>query len=115
MMKIFAILIALIISGCSSQQIELMQEEKDIHVFYEEPKIEYEVLDRINTTRPDKHPMDTLNTILRRAAELGADGVIVHSLRKKGTVAGQHDKFGTGGGDGVAVYQVRASAIRYIN
>ena len=93
----------------------MTQAEKDIHVFYEEPKIEYEILDRFNTTNPAKHPMDTLNKVLRRAAEIGADGVIVHSLRKKGTVAGQHDKFGTGGGDGVAVYQIQASAIRYIN
>lgn len=112
-MKVFTVLVALFICGCSSQPIELTQAEKDLHVFYEEPKIEYEVIDRINSTSPAKHPMDTLNKVLRRAAKLGADGVIVHSLRKKGTVAGQHDQFATGGGDGVAVYQIEASAIRY--
>ncbi len=115
MMKIFMILIGLVICGCASQPTELTQEERDLHVFYEEPKIEYEKLGRIDTTSPAKHAMDALEKILSRAVELGADGVIIHSIRNKGTVAGGHDAFGTGGGGGFAVYQIQATAIRYVN
>ena len=114
MIKTGMILIALAICGCASQSTELTQQERDLHVFYEEPKVEYESLGRIDTTSPANHPMDTLNKILRRAVALGADGVIVHAIRKKGTVAGGHDSFGTGGGDGVALYQIQATAIRYV-
>ena len=113
-MKTYMILMALLISGCASQSPELTQRESDIHVFYEEPKIDYESLGRVDTTSPGKTAMDTLDKIIRRAAELGADGVIVHTIRNKGTVAGGHDTFGTGGGGGVAVYQIHATAIRYI-
>lgn len=109
------ILLGLLICGCSSHPTELTQEARDLHVFYEEPKIEYEKLGRIDTTSPAKHPMDTLDKIRIRAAELGADGVIIHSIQKKGTVAGGHDSFGTGGSGGVAVYQIQATAIRYID
>ncbi len=109
------ILIGLVICGCASQPTELTQEERDLHVFYEEPKIEYENLGRIDTTSPAKHAMVVLEKILSRAVELGADGVIIHSIRNKGTVAGGADAFGTGGGGGVGVYQIQATAIRYIN
>ena len=57
--------------------------------------------------------MDVLVQVLRRAKELGADGVIVHSILNKGTVAGLGDTFGTGGGGGFAVYQINATAISY--
>ena len=114
-MKIFMILIAFVIFGCASQPTELTQEEKDLNVFYEEPKIEYESLGRIDTTSRASNPMDALEKILRRAVELGADGVIVHSISNKGTVAGGADTYGTGGGGGVAVYQIQATAIRYVN
>ena len=115
MMRIFMILIGLVICGCASQPTELTQEARDIHVFYEEPTIDYESLGRIDATRRANHPMDVLEEILRRAVELGADGVIVHSTRNKGTVAGGADRFGTGGGGGFAVYQIQATAIRYVN
>jgi hypothetical protein len=115
MMKIFMILIGLVICGCASQPTELTQEESDLHVFYDEPKIDYENLGRIDATSRAKHPMYVLEKILSRAAELGADGVIVHSISNKGTVAGQGDAFGTGGGSGFAVYQIQATAIRYLN
>ena len=109
------ILIGLVIFGCASQPKELTQEEIDLHVYLEEPKIDYENLGRIDTTIRAKHPMDTLEKILSRAVELGADGVIIHSIRNKGTVAGGGDAFGTGGGGGFAVYQIQATAIRYVN
>ncbi len=115
MMKIFMILIGLVICGCASQPTDLTQEERDLHVFYEEPKIEYEKLGRIDATSRANHAMDVLEKILSRAVELGADGVIIHSIRNKGTVAGGGDAFGTGGGGGFAVYQIQATAIRYIN
>ena len=114
-MKIVMTVIALAICGCANQPTELTQEEGNIHVFYEEPKIDYESLGHINMTRRADHPMSALEQILGRAAELGADGVIVHSIRNKGTVAGGRDEFGTGGGGGFAVYQIQATAIRYIN
>ncbi len=114
-MKIFMILIGLVVFGCASQPKELIQEEIDLHVYLEEPKIDYENLRRIDTTIRANHPMDTLEKILSRAVELGADGVIVHSTRNKGTVAGGADRFGTGGGGGFAVYQIQATAIRYVN
>ncbi len=109
------ILIGLVICGCASQPAELTQEERDLHVFYEEPKIEYEKLGRIDATSRANHAMDVLEKILSRAVELGADGVIIHSIRNKGTVAGGSDSFGTGGGGGFAVYQIQATAIRYVN
>ena len=79
-MKIFTILIGLVVCGCATQPTELTQEERDIHVFYEEPKIDYESLGRIDTTSRAKHAIETVDKILRRAAELGADGVIIHSI-----------------------------------
>ena len=115
MMKIVMIVIVLASIGCVNQPTELTQEERNIHVFYEEPKIEYESLGRINLTRRADHAMNALEQIFGRAVELGADGVIVHSIRNKGTVAGGSDEFGTGGGGGFAVYQIQATAIRYIN
>ncbi len=109
------ILMAVTIFGCASQPEELTQAEQDLHIFYEEPKIAYEVLGRIDATSPANHPIETLNKLRGRAVKLGADGIFVHAIFSKGTVAGQHDRFGTGGGDGIAVYQIQASAIRYID
>ena len=114
MMKILMILIGFVICGCVSQPTELTQEERDLHVFYEEPKIDYEKLGRIDVTSRANNAMDTLEKVLRRAVELGADGVIVHSINN-GIVAGGGDSFGTGGGGGVAVYRIQATAIRYVN
>jgi len=114
MMKILMILLGLVICGCASQPTELTQEARDLHVFFEEPKIDYENLGRIDATSRARHAMDTIEKILSRAAELGANAVIIHSVRNKGTVAGGGDAFGTGGGGGFSVYQVQATAIRYI-
>lgn len=114
-MKVFMILIGLIICGCASQPTELTQEEIDLHVFYDEPKIEYESLGRIDATSRAKSGMDMLDKIRSRAVELGADGIIVHSIVNKGKIAGGGDSFGTGGGGGVDVYQIQATAVRYAN
>ena len=114
MMKIYMILLGLVICGCVSQPTELTQEERDIHVFYEEPKIDYESLGRVDATSRTDHPMDMLNKILRRAVELGADAVLIHSIHNKGAVVGRGDAFGTGGGSGAEVYQIQATAIRYV-
>jgi len=114
LMKIYAILIGLIIFGCASQPAELTEEERNIHVFYEEPKVDYESLGRIDTTSSGEHAMDVLEKVIRHAAELGADGVMVHSILNKGTVAGGSDMYGTGGGGGTAVFQIQATAIRYV-
>lgn len=114
MMKIYMIFLGLVICGCVSQPTELTQEERDIQVFYEEPKIDYENLDRIDATSRGNTAMAALDTILRRAVELGADGVIVHSISNKGTVAGGRDAYGTGGGGGIQVFQIQATAIRYV-
>ena len=112
-MKISIILIGLVLCGCASQPTESTSEVIDIHVFYEEPKIDYEILGRVDVTRRADREMDVLVQVLRRAEELGADGVIVHSILNKGTVAGLGDAFGTGGGGGFAVYQINATAISY--
>jgi hypothetical protein len=114
-MKIFMILVGLVVCGCASQPTELTQEERDIHVFYEEPKIAYENLDRIDTTSRASNAIDALDKVLRRAAELGADGVLVHSISNKGTVADSVDSFGTGGGRRVSLFQIQATAIRYVD
>ena len=115
MMKIFMILIGLVICGCASQPTELTQEARDLHVFYEEPKISYETLGRIDTTSRANNSMDALEKVLIRAAELGADGVIIHSISNKGTIAGEVDTYGTGGGRRFDLYQIQATAIRYVN
>jgi|AP03_1055505.scaffolds.fasta_scaffold606413_1 hypothetical protein len=112
-MKISIILIGLVLCGCASQPTESTSEVIDIHVFYEEPKIDYGILGRVDVTRRADREMDVLVQVLRRAKELGADGVIVHSILNKGTVAGLGDTFGTGGGGGFAVYQINATAISY--
>lgn len=114
-MKMCIALVAIAICGCANQPTELTQEESDIHVFYDEPKIEYESLGRVDTTSRGSHAMDVLKRTLGRAAELGADGVIVHSILNRGTVAGGADAFGTGGGGGFALYQIQATAIRFVN
>ena len=114
-MKIFIILIGLVIFGCTTQPTELTQEERDIHVFYEEPKIAYENMDRIDTTSRGNNAVNALDKVLRRAAELGADGVIIHSISNKGTVTGRADTFGTGGRSTAGVFQIQATAIRYVN
>ena len=112
-MKIPIVLIALILCGCVSQTPEPPPEVFDVDVFYEEPTIEYEVLDRVDTTRRADNQMDVMVEVLRRAEKLGADGVIVHTIYNRGRVSGS-DAFGTGGGGGFAVYQIRATAIKYV-
>ena len=109
------ILIGLVICGCAGQPAELTQEERDLHLFYEEPKIDYESLGRIDTTSRAMHAMDALDRIRSRAVELGADGIIVHSIRNKGRIDRGVDEFGTGGGSRATIYQIQATAIRYIN
>ena len=110
----FLVLIGLIIAGCASQPTAPAPEKIDIHVFYETPKVDYTELGSVGKTQRAEHPMEVLEQILLSAAELGADGVIVHSIRNRGTVAGLGDTFGTGGGAGHAVYQIRATAIQYV-
>ena len=116
-MKVSIVLIGLVLCGCVSQSPESSPESPpeviDVDVFYEEPKIDYEVLDRVDTTRRADNQMDVLVEVLRRAEKLGADGVIVHTIYNRGIVSGR-DAFGTGGGGGFAVYQIRATAIRYV-
>ena len=114
-MKIFIVLVALVFCGCASQPTELTQEEMDIDVFYEEPKIAYENLDHIDTTSRGTSAVNALDKVLKRAAELGADGVIVHSISNKGISAGGADTFGTGGGNRADIFQIQATAIRYVN
>jgi sugar phosphate isomerase/epimerase len=88
-MKKFMILTGLAICGCSSQPTELTQEARDIHLFYEEP-------------------------VMRNAAELGADGVIVHSISSRGSTVGSTDTFGIGGREVNEVFHIQATAIRYV-
>lgn len=113
-MKIFTILIAVAICGCASQESKTPQESINVQVFYDEPKIEYEELGAINTTNRAKDPLNALEKTLGRAADMGANGVIVHSITNKGLVAGGRDTFATGGGGGTFVYQIQATAIRYV-
>ena len=122
-MKTFVLLAAMLLTGCAS---ELMQPDpdvaatvsavdtSDIDVFLEEPLVEYESLDRVDMTSRAEHPAEVLEQVMARAAELGADGVIVHSIRNQGRVGRGTDRFGTGGGTGYLVFQIRATAIRYI-
>lgn len=112
-MKISIALIGLVLCGCASQPTDSPPESFDIDVFYEEPTIDYEVLGRVDTTRRADHETEVVVEVLRRAEELGADGVIVHTIYNRGIVSGR-DAFGTGGGGGFAVYQVRATAIKYV-
>lgn len=114
MMKIFAVLLATVICGCASQEPETSQEPVNVQVFYDEPKIEYEDLGRINSTNRAKDPLAALGKTLERAAEMGANGVIVHSITNKGLGAGGRDSFATGGGGATIVYQIQATAIRYV-
>ena len=112
-MKKSIVLIGLLLCGCASQPSESPPEQIDVDVFYEEPTIDYDVLARVDTTRRADNQMDVMVEVLRRAEEIGADGVIVHSIHNRGIVSGR-DAFGTGGGGGFAVYQIRATAIRYV-
>lgn len=114
MMKILIILIGLTAYGCVSQSEELTLEESGIHVFYEEPNIAYENLGRIDTTSRADNAMGVMKKILGRAVDLDADAVIVHSIINKGEVGGGSDAFGTGGGSAPALYQIQATALRYI-
>jgi hypothetical protein len=70
-MKIYMILLGLVICGCASQPTELTQEEKDLHVFYEEPKIDYEDLGGIDATSRANTAMAVLDKILSRASGTG--------------------------------------------
>ena len=114
MNKLVTVFVAVAICGCASQEPATPQEEVNVQVFNEEPKIEYENLGRINSTNRAKDPLGALERTLRRAADMGANGVIVHSITSKGLVAGGSDSFGTGGGGETYIYQVQATAIRYI-
>jgi hypothetical protein len=106
MMKIFMILIGLVFCGCVSQPAELTQEESSLDVYYEEPNTAYENLGRIVATSRNDMAKDTLGKILSRAVELGADGIIIHFSGNRniarGTAAGK-------------VYQIEATALRYVN
>jgi len=104
MMKIFMILIGLVFCGCVSQPAELTQEESSLDVYYEEPNTAYENLGRIVATSPNGMAKDTKGKILSRAVELGADGIIIHFSGNRLTSSE------TGN-----VYQIEATALRYVN
>ena len=114
MMKIFMILIGLFICGCASQPTELTQEESYLHIYYEEPEIDYESLGRVDATSRTKQLVEMMERILSRAEELGADAVLIHSIHNKGAVLDRVDAFGTVGAS-TGAYQIRATAIRYVN
>lgn len=114
MKQLLMALAGLLVFGCASQPTALTEEEERIHVFFEEPIIEYESLERIEVTSRGRRGLDALDKVRRRAVELGADGIFVHSMRNMGDVAGGADTYGTGGGGGFAVYQIQATAIRYV-
>jgi len=117
MRKLLVILVPLMLAGCASQapepEPESAGEVPDIQVFVEEPDIAYESLGRVDETGRAEHPAAILEMVLRRAATLGANGVIVHSVRNQGGIARGNDIFGTGGRTGNVVYQIQATAIRY--
>ena len=112
-MKSLVPLIAFLLAGCASQPSEPPQELPDVQVFLEEPTIEYESLGRVDETGRAEQPTDILEQIIRRAAELGANGVIVHSIRNQGRAARSSDSFGTGGSSVSFVYRIQATAILY--
>jgi hypothetical protein len=113
-MKMLVLLIGFAMGACAGQAPDPPPRDREINVFLEEPLIEYESLGSVNISRSAEHEMEVLEKVLDRAAEMGADGVIVHSVRTKGRGAGGGDTFGTGGGGGFEVYQIQATAIRYI-
>jgi hypothetical protein len=96
-MRTCIVLIWLIIGGCASsgQPVEPAQQGSDLLVFYEEPKVDYESLGSVEVTSRASNRMEVLEKARIRAAELGANGIIVHSIRNRGTVAGGADAFGT--------------------
>ena len=112
-MKGLVLLIGFAIVGCAAQAPEPPPRDREINVFLEEPLIEYESLGSVDISSRAEHEMEVLEKVLDRAAQMGADGVIVRSVRTKGRVAGGGDNFGTGGGGGHEVYQIQATAIRY--
>ncbi len=105
MMKIFMILIGLVFCGCVSQPAELTQEESSLDVYYEELNTAYENLGRIVATSPSNKAGDTVRKILSRAVELGADGIIIHFSGNRNI----------SGADMGMVYQIEATALRYVN
>ena len=105
-MKIFIIFIGLVICGCVSQSTELTQEESNLDVYYEEPNTAYENLGRIVATSRYDHGKDTVTKILSQAVNLGADAVIIHSSGNTESVAGDETP---------EMYQIRATAIRYVD
>lgn len=115
MRTVLAILLVIVLTGCAGQSGGLTEAGSQIQVFNEEPKIDYEAIESFDTTARGENAMHALERTLNRAAELNADGLIVHSIVNRGPIAGLGDNFGTGGGDGVIVFQIRATAIRYLN
>lgn len=103
-MNIHWILIALFVCGCASQSTELTRQESDIEVYYEEPDRNYENLGPIVARNPYSNHKAAKKTILSRAVDLSADGVIIHF---------QGDRVGAF--PAPSVYLIEASAIRYVN
>ena len=115
MLKVLMMLVVLSLCGCASQPVDPASSEKLIHFFYEAPNTDFEVVRDLNMTRLAGSPEDALNHIRDRAAALGADGVIVYSIRG-GAVGGGEPYYDPAPGNntyGYKAYRIRATAIRY--
>jgi len=95
--KQIVILIGFIVCGCAVQTADAPQRAKDVDVIFDEPKIEYESPVPIDILGRVEHGMEVLEKVLDRAAEKGADGMIDHSVRTRGRVAGGADAYATVG------------------
>jgi len=104
-MKIYMILIGLVVCGCVSQPTELTQEESDLDVYYEKPNIDFEDLGRIVVTSQGGFAKDALKKTLGRAAELGADAIIIHF---SGNIKIPKER------GPLTAYRIEATAMRYI-
>ena len=123
MLKTAVFMTGLLILGCATEPSQPGQDAAEsasavdtsrIQVYLEEePTVEYEDLGDIGRTIRAEHPAQALERIVADAAELGADGVIVHSIRNQGRVGGGTSTFGVGGRTENFVFQVQATAIRY--
>ena len=103
-MRIYMVLIGLVVCGCVSQPTELTQKESDLDVYYEEPDRNYEDLGPIIAWSQYDQEQKAKKKILSGAVELGADGVII---RFSGNKVGDRSN--------LAMYQIEATALRFLN